>query len=185
MIRILRVLIQSFYRPALGFKGISILNFRVGLTDLDFNFHMNNSKFLKLADLSRFDFILRTGIWRLMLKYKWQPVVGGITVRFRHSLSPFARFKIKTIIYGWDDKWCYFLHKFVDSHNRLVAVALSRAILKGKNGGVPMEKIVKLLHPHGASDSDEGKNLPAWVHNWVEADQEIYNDALKLAAREK
>ncbi len=44
--------------------------------DLDFNLHMTNGRYLTIADLSRIDLFLRTGLAKVMIKEKWAPLLA-------------------------------------------------------------------------------------------------------------
>lgn len=38
------------------------LSFRVGPTDIDYNLHLNNAKYLSFMDLGRFDLTFKSGL---------------------------------------------------------------------------------------------------------------------------
>jgi len=57
----------------------STLNFRVWPHDLDLSFHLNNGRYLTLMDLGRLDTMVRSGLWREVMRHKWTPIASAIT----------------------------------------------------------------------------------------------------------
>ncbi len=106
--------------------GISKLNFYVYPNDLDTNLHMNNGRYLTLMDLGRLDLILRGGMWRIILKNGWQPMLSGASIRYRRELRPFQRFTLQSRIVYWSDKNFVMEQSFVTQDNITAAKALVR-----------------------------------------------------------
>ena len=50
---------------------------------------MNNGRYWSLMDLGRTDLMLRTGLWRAVLRHRWVPVVNAGAIRFRRELRLF------------------------------------------------------------------------------------------------
>jgi acyl-CoA thioesterase FadM len=163
-LRLLRVLIASFFRPRLDFTDTSELRFRVMPHDLDINIHMNNARYFALMDLGRFDLIARTGMWRLVLRRRWQPVIGSAIVRFRRPLKPFQPVTLSSRVFGWDEKWLYIEHR-LDSRGVLACHTVVRGAFVGQGGVVPPSGIVALLGPDRPSPP-----LPAWIAAWTQAE---------------
>ncbi len=78
--------------------------------DLDINLHVNNGRYLTLCDLGRIDLFLRSGLARVMLKEKWFPVVGNVTMTFIKPLHVFNRIRISSTVTHWDEKYFYSTH---------------------------------------------------------------------------
>lgn len=93
--------------------GVSRIALRVWPNDLDFNFHMNNGRYLTIMDLGRVDMMARTGIAGTVLKRRWMPVVTGVTIRYRRSLGLFRRFHLETRLAGWDEHFLFLDQRFV------------------------------------------------------------------------
>ncbi|WP_068085997.1 acyl-CoA thioesterase [Polycladidibacter stylochi] len=100
----------------------SIMRFRVHLTDIDTNIHLNNGQYLTLMDLGRMDVLLRTGLWRPVLKNKWMPVVSSASIRFRREIGLFQPFLLETRIVYWEEGTGVMEQRF--------------RLLKGKHKGV-------------------------------------------------
>lgn len=149
-------------RAPLDPLGTSVLRFRVWPNDLDVNLHMNNGRFLSVMDLGRFDLSFRTGLGRAMLRNRWKPLVGGITMRYRRSLAPFARYELHTRLLGWDGKWFFLEQRFLEA-GELAAEGVVRALFRGREGNVPTAEVLRPLG-HGGPSPD----LPEPVRRWAE-----------------
>lgn len=63
--------------------------------------------------------------------------MGGVNVRYRHSLKPFQKYTLKTRILGVDEKWFYIEQRF-EHKGKLMAYGLVRAVFVSKTQTVPM-----------------------------------------------
>lgn len=88
------------------------LPLRVWPTDLDVSVHMNNGRYLTIADLGRWDYMIRIGFWKAMKNRGWHPVVGTSKTWHRRSLLPFQKYELTTRILFWDEKWVYFEQRY-------------------------------------------------------------------------
>jgi acyl-CoA thioesterase FadM len=163
--RSLIVLFNAFFRRRLNPLDESVLDFRVWPTDLDVNLHMNNGRYLTIMDLGRVDLMLRTGLGRMALKRKWSPLVGSATIRFRQSLNPLQRYRLKSRILCWDDKWFFIEQRFV-RQNELVAVGLVKGLLRGRSGNIPTAEVLRSLDLRIASPE-----IPPSIRIWLESEK--------------
>ena len=67
---------------------------RVWPNDLDFNLHVNNGRYLTLADISRMHWFVRTGVWEKARRQRAIPIVGDALAKFA---ATFARSKPSTL----------------------------------------------------------------------------------------
>src|SRR5688500_8893638 len=99
--------------------------------EIDTSLHMNNGRYWTLMDLGRADLMIRSGLWRAVVKHRWLPVVSAAKIRFRRELRLFRPFSLKTRIVTWADTWVVIEHRVVcrghDGREILHAVALVRA----------------------------------------------------------
>ena len=156
-LRMFRVLIGACFRSRLTLVDHSVLRFRVLPTDLDINVHMNNARYIALMDLGRLDLIIRTGLWRAVLRRHWQPVLGGCMVRFRRPLKPFQPFTLTSHMLAWDDKWIYIEHK-IEVDGVLACQAVVRGAFVAADGVVAPIDVAE-----AAGFAGEVPALPAWV----------------------
>jgi len=178
LIRLLRVVIAALFAQRMGPFADSVLAFRVMPADIDINLHMNNARYLAMMDLGRWDFILRTGFWRHVLRDKMQPVIGGAVVRFRRPLRPFQPFVLRTRQITWDERWLY-LEQDIESEGRLVCSAQVRAAFLQGNRTVPPGSVAALV---GAGSTPPV--APAWVQRWRDFDAGLEQQPPLPAARE-
>jgi acyl-CoA thioesterase FadM len=120
----------SFRRRLTPPLDVSDLTFRVWPLDLDTSLHMNNGRYWTLMDLGRTDLMLRSGLWRAVLRHKWTPVVSAAKIRFRRELKLFTPFRLETRILCWAENWLVMEHRILSQGRKgeiVNAVALVRA----------------------------------------------------------
>lgn len=178
-LRVLKVLVISFFRPRLGFRDESLLHFRVAPSDLDINVHMNNARYLAIMDLGRWDLIIRSGMWRLVLKTKMQPVLGGSVVRFRRSLRPFQPFSLRTRLIAWDERWVYIEHR-IESGGALYCWGLMRAGFVRGGQLMPPPDVAEAVGYAGEMIAP-----PGWVQGWRDCELGFEQYSPPLAAGEE
>ncbi|AMJ59107.1 thioesterase family protein [Bosea sp. PAMC 26642] len=147
--RLLWLLLATPFRPRLVAPfAPSVLRFRVWFNDLDTSPHMNNGRYWTLMDLGRTDLMLRSGLWRAVLRHRWLPVVNAGTIRFRRELRLFRPFRVETKILCWTQSWLVMQHRVLsrgrDGAEIVAAVALVRAALydKRERSFVPVARLL-------------------------------------------
>lgn len=128
-------------RPPIDLLADVVTTFRVWPTDLDFNLHLNNARYLSMMDIGRLDLLARAGALRPMLRNRWHPVVGAVMLRFRRALDPWMKFQLRTRIAGWDEKWFYIEQRF-ERDAEVYAVGLVRAAIRGSATTLTPEQVV-------------------------------------------
>lgn len=145
-LRLLHLILAAFWRQRIvAPSGVSQLDFRVWPHDLDTSLHMNNGRYWTLMDLGRTDLMLRTGLWRAVLKRRWTPVVNAGEIRFRRELRLFQPFVLETRIRGWTDTHIVMEHRILAGEpGAVAAIALVRAALYDRAGQrfVPVSEIM-------------------------------------------
>jgi acyl-CoA thioesterase FadM len=153
------------FRTKLGFFEEGYTPFRVMLTDLDTNRHMNNGVFLSVMDVARIDLVFRSGLAKTMKSKGWYPVVASQTIRYRRSLAPFEKFQVKSRLLGWDEKFVYLQQTFL-SKQGVVALALVKGrFLKKTGGGVAPAEIAQAMGISQASPK-----LAGWIEGWTRSE---------------
>lgn len=160
--RLLLTVIGAGLRSRMAMVETSVLRFRVMPTDLDFNMHMTNARYHAFMDLGRLDLIIRTGLWRLLLRRHWQPVLGGAVVRFRRPLKPFQRFELRSRMLCWDDKWLYIEHR-VEVDGSVACQGVVRGAFVGADGLVAPDEVARACGYRG-----DAPETPAWIASWCE-----------------
>lgn len=111
------------YRPG----GVSTLSFRCLPTDIDFNFHLNNARYLMLADLGRVDIFFRSGLFALMRRTNWAPMLGGVQTAFVREVRLWQRFDVVSSIETWEGTQVIGKHQFIHENGELAALVLTTA----------------------------------------------------------
>jgi len=133
---------------------------RVWPNDLDLYRHVNNGRYLTLADLGRIDWLLRTGVMQLALRRRASPTIGDAMAKFRRDLRLFQSFDIHSRLLGWDERWMFLEHRFV-RHGRVVGVVAIRALFRGPLGTLDPGQFLAALGGPAASPA-----LPEWLLRW-------------------
>jgi acyl-CoA thioesterase FadM len=158
--RLFCMLISLPFRRKASVSDVTSISMTVLPTDLDFNMHVNNGRYLTMADVGRIDHILRTGTARAAFKLRAKPIVGDAIAKFRRDLKPFQRFVIETRACGWDEKWTYVEHRFV-RHGRVLGVVAIRGLFLAPDGAIAPARLAEHLE-NGAPSSE----VPAWIAAW-------------------
>ena len=128
------LLLTTRLRPMLVLPAeVSVLPFRVWFHDIDASLHMNNGRYWTLMDLGRLDLMLRSGLWKAVLRHRWLPVVNAGSIRFRRGMRLFRPFRLETKILCWSETWLVMQHRVLmqgrDGGEIVAAVALVRVAL--------------------------------------------------------
>lgn len=149
-LRLLWLLATFRMRPRLALPGgASLLPFRVWFHDLDTSLHLNNGRYWTLMDLGRTDLVLRSGLWRAILRHRWVSVVNAGTIRFRREMRLFRTFDLETRILCWRENWLVMQHRMLmrgrDGTEIVAAVALVRAAIYDRDAKayVPVSRLLR------------------------------------------
>jgi len=175
-LRLIHVLLTLFGKPRTDLLAATRVRLRVWPNDLDFNLHVNNGRYLALADIGTVHWFIRTGVMNVARKQRAIPIVGDAIAKFRRDLRAFESFEIETRFLGWDHKWGFLAHRFI-RNDRVIGVVATRGVFKGPNGTVdPGEFLAEL------SNSRPSPPLPSWTrnfHNGCEAISEYLREEEK------
>lgn len=146
--------------PRIGLLETDTVRMRVWPTDIDFNFHLNNSRYLSYMDYGRVRLTAATGLLDEVLEQRWAPLVGSVVITYRRSVHLWRPFTLATRILCWDEKWFYMEQTF-HSTEGLAAIAWVKGLFRGRDGNVPPERIVERLAPGTLSPP-----MPANIVHW-------------------
>jgi acyl-CoA thioesterase FadM len=138
--RLIYVLLISVCGNKASIHEETRISLRVWPTDLDLNFHLTNSRYFKFMDLSRYQHIITTGVWKLITRQKLRPVLGGAAIRFRRPVPLFMKVNVTTRILGYDKKWIYIAHS-VASKKQVYSKAVLRMTFINHKGKMAMDAI--------------------------------------------
>jgi acyl-CoA thioesterase FadM len=162
--RMLLVGLGALRRSPLQLLEESVLPLRVLPNDLDLNVHMNNGRYLSLMDLGRMDLVLRNGLFKVAFRNKWKWLAGSATVRFRRPLGPLARYRIRTRLVCWDQKWFY-VEQLFEKDGHVTTKAFVKFLFWDKDRAVIPQTVVEQITPEISSPP-----MPEPLRNWLSAE---------------
>jgi acyl-CoA thioesterase FadM len=175
-LRLIRVIFGLITKPRAVLLATTRVRLRVWPNDLDFNMHVNNGRYLSLADIGRIHWFAQTGVLTVARRQKAFPVVGDAVAKFRRDLKAFQAFEIHTRLVGWDHKWGFVEHRFV-RRGRVIGVVAIRGVFKGPGGLIDPETLLAEL----AHDTPSPE-LPEWITRFDQG-SELLSEALREEER--
>ncbi len=146
--------------PRIGVLDEDAVRMRVWPNDIDFNFHLNNSRYLACMDYGRIHMLAATGILGIMLRRRWTPLVGSIDIVYRRSLALWAPFIMTTRTLCWDERWFY-LEQTTRSREGLASTAWVKALFQDRGRNLPPQEIVDMVQP-GLGSPPVTESMIAW-----------------------
>lgn len=160
--RLIRALLRARSAPRQDPRGEFRIKLRVYPNDLDSNLHVNNGRYLTLFDIGRFDLVMRSGLWTVMRKNKWYPVLSGAAIRFKASLEAFETVDLVTRLVYWDEKWIYIEHR-LEKGGRVAAKGMVKGIFRGPEGNVAVARLLEGMGLSGVAPA-EPESVKRWNH---------------------
>ncbi len=145
-LRLLRLIIKSFFTPKIESLDASVLRFRVWPHDLDINGHLTNARYLAFMDLGRTFFTVQTGFLKQIFRHHWLPVANAVEITFIREIKPWTTFELHTRMIYWDEKYWYFEQRFMVG-GRLHALAHVRGVFIGKGKVVLPQELLDIIQP--------------------------------------
>jgi acyl-CoA thioesterase FadM len=170
--RLFWLLLASLWRKPMSVLGESVRPFRVLPNDVDVR-KITNDRFIALMDLGRMDIAFRVGLFRRMLREHWAPLVTFTTIRFRHPLTVFEKYRLHSRIIYWDDETFYFEQRF-ERKGRTVATGYVCATFLGPDGAVAPATIV------AAAGQQVERPAKPWIVSCIEESELEVHHAQEL-----
>jgi YbgC/YbaW family acyl-CoA thioester hydrolase len=146
--------------PSTPFLGTVRRSFRVGLTDIDFNMHINNARYMVFMERARWDHPVQTHTWDVMLKEKMNFIVAGIEMGYIREIRLGKKFEVETRYLGWDEKYFYLEQRFIVD-GKIHAYGLVKAIFLQQGKKSDPCQIAHVLDINPASEA-----LPEHMELW-------------------
>lgn len=145
--RFLRMALTTRGRGAYEPGRESRLAFRCLPTDIDFNGHLNNARYMMLADLGRIDLFFRTGVVRLARRKGWAPMLGGLQSVFVREIRLWQRFEVASSIETWDGNQVIGRHRFILDNGETAAIIVTTAGVYDRPARrfVPIDEVLRDL----------------------------------------
>jgi acyl-CoA thioesterase FadM len=132
--------------PRIGVLDEDSVDMRVWPNDIDFNFHLNNSRYLTYMDYGRIRMLAASGILGNVVRRRWTPLVGSIDIVYRRSLPLWTPFTMTTRNLCWDDRWFY-MEQMLHFSGGLASRAWVKALFQERGKNVPPQVVVDMVQP--------------------------------------
>ncbi|MFP5441081.1 MAG: acyl-CoA thioesterase [Gammaproteobacteria bacterium] len=162
MFELINILRRRNAPPTHGLLDTVYRDFRVGLTDIDLNLHLNNARYLKYLDRARVEHMLATGLLWKMIRSRTRSVVANTEISYIRELRTWQPFTVSVRIAGWDEKYFYFEQRF-ESEGRLCTHAFMRLVHLEKGKGISSAQALARMRIEA-----ESPPLPEPVLRWRE-----------------
>lgn len=132
--RLARTVLSARSRGQYRMGDESRLAFRCLPTDVDLNLHLNNARYMMLADLGRIDILLRAGLLGLARRNGWAPMMGGLQAVFVREIRLWRSFEVVSTIETWEDTQVIGRHRFVLENGETAALVMTTAGIYDRAG---------------------------------------------------
>jgi acyl-CoA thioesterase FadM len=146
--------------PRIGVLDEDRVRLRVWPNDIDFNFHLNNSRYLTCMDYGRIHMLAANGILDHIILRRFTPLVGSIDIVYRRSLGLGVGFSLRTRTLCWDDKWFY-IEQTMESREGLAAKAWVKGIFQERGKNIPPQALVDTVQP-GLASPPVSESMMMW-----------------------
>jgi acyl-CoA thioesterase FadM len=123
--RLARTLASASRRGPYRTGDESRLRFRCLPSDIDSNLHLNNARYMMLADVGRFDIFQRSGMITLARARGWAPMLGGLQTVFVREIRLWKRFELVSTLETWADTQVIGRHRFVIDGDVTAAIVMT------------------------------------------------------------
>ncbi|RIK85405.1 MAG: 4-hydroxybenzoyl-CoA thioesterase [Hyphomicrobiales bacterium] len=146
-LRLARMMATARSRGPYRLGEESRLSFRCLPSDIDSNLHLNNARYMMLADVGRIDIFARAGLIAMARKRRWAPMMGGLQAVYVREIRLWKRFDVVSTLETWEDTQVIGRHRFELEDGRTAAVVMTTAGVYDFAGRrfVPIDDIVALL----------------------------------------
>ena len=146
-LRLVRMIATARSRGRYRMGDESRLAFRCLPTDIDTNLHLNNARYMMLADVGRIDIFVRAGLVGLARRHGWAPMMGGLQAVYLREIRLWTRFEVVSTIETWEDTQVIGRHRFVLEDGRTAALVMTTAgVYDGRaRRFVPIDDIIAEL----------------------------------------
>ena len=156
------LLVSSRRRPKIGILDVAHTPFRVRPTDIDILRHMNNGVYLSMADLGRFDLLIRSGVWDIFNERGWYPVVANQTISYRKSLDLWTKYDLQSKVVGVDERGLFVEQRFVVNGEIYAQMVIRGRFLKRSGGTVSIDELSE------ATGVDvRALEVAFWIQRWA------------------
>lgn len=145
--RLLRVALTSRSRGRFHEGDESRLRFRCLPTDIDPNMHLNNARYMMLADMGRLDIFFRSGLMTVARRNGWGPMMGGLQSVYVREIKLWSSFEVVSTMDTWKGTQILGRHQFVLRDGQIAATLLTTAGVYDfrHRNFLPIEEVIQAL----------------------------------------
>lgn len=125
--RLARTLLTRRQRGVYRIGEECALNFRCLPTDIDPNLHLNNARYMMLADVGRIDLYVRSGMFGVTRRRGWSTLMGGLQTVYAREVKLWSRFSVVSSMETFEDRQLFGRHRFILEDGTTAAVVLTTA----------------------------------------------------------
>ena len=162
-LRLIGVGSSALKQPRIGLFDTTRVKLRVWPDDIDGNLHVNNGRYLTLADLGSITWFLRSGVLSQARRFRAIPLVADSIAKFRRDLKLMQAFTIETRLLGWERRCIFLQHRFLVDEYVSALVAVRCVFKSGRRTIYPSELL------GGLSTRTQSPVLPAWLSQFSES----------------
>ena len=128
---LLTLLSALWHYRSVSAQSRTLVHFRV--TPLDTGIAtLKSDRYLQMAESAQLDYVIRTGLVRVMLRQGYSFVNASQLVRFTRPVRLFKRVAVSSQVIHADDKCAYFQHLFTVGNVLHAEVAVKMKFKKGR-----------------------------------------------------
>jgi|SRR5690606_2362307 len=145
--RLARMALTARSRGRYRMGDESRLSFRCLPTDIDSNLHLNNARYMMLADVGRIDIFIRAGLLSHARKRGWAPMMGGLQAVYVREIGLWRRFDVVSTIETWEGTQVIGRHRFELENGETAALVMTTAGIYNfrERRFMPIDEIVAAL----------------------------------------
>lgn len=162
-LRLIGVGASALKQPRTDLFEPTRVDLRVWPDDLDGNLHVNNGRYLTLADLGRFAWFLRSGVLSQARRFHALPLISESFAKFRRELKLLQPFTIETRLVGWERRCIFLEHRFLVEQHVSGLVAVRCVFKSGRRTIYPSELL------GGLSPRTQSPALPTWLSQFSDS----------------
>lgn len=163
---IARMLASRVTKPRVRFDATIRRGFRVRLFDCDGFRVMTAAKYPMYMDFIRWEMIARSDLFGAIVKGGLAPTLGSQKLIYRKPLKVWSRFEVELELAGYDEKWMYHIHRFLQ-HGEVRALGITRALIWRRDVPTATKDLLAAVGATGEMPP------PGWVSAMFESDREL------------
>ncbi len=163
-VRLAKELTKFSLAPPLAMDEVHVSHHICWPWDIDMFGELNNGRTLSIYDLGRLPLALRSGFWKRIRAQGWGMSMAGATIRYRHRVTMFQRFEMRSGTLGRDARFLY-LHQTMWRKGRALSSVVYRVAVTDNSGIIHTDRVAEAI-----GLPDWNPKMPDWVDQWAKAE---------------